>query len=211
MPNSIIDEFRANPIKIGAFAIAKRMEYEDDDNVVSPQEFGYMVGWNRSRSYKFLSGIRVLTGRKPIGNRLETLNPLPEGLCAECGNGRETVWKHWGCSHLILDLKEEEEDKANPKFPKGYLEWLEVELWEQWKAERISMRKPLSENSERLALIKLRKLIDAGEDQREVLEEAIIRRYQGLFPVKDRNGNPSQQSADQDISKPSQKYREITG
>lgn len=209
--NSIIDKFADNTEKIGAFVIAKQMEFQDSGGVVSPRNFGLRVGWDRSRAYKFLSGIRVLTSRKPNGNQMETPNPPSDRVCGHCGNELETIRQHWLCPDLILLLKKEEQDKPLPlkkaKPVIEYPDWLDIDLWKQFLDNRKKLRKPATDRAQNLLIKELRKLMDCGEDQRRVLEKAIMNGYSGLFPVSNKSQPPPKPPTD---TKPSKKYPEVT-
>ena len=62
-----------------------------------------------------------------------------------------------------------------------YPDWLIVDLWHEYVEHRKEIKKPLSERSERMALRKLKRLIDAGGDQEDILETAVMNGWQGLF------------------------------
>jgi len=214
VPDEYIQQNANNPEKIGAYVIAKQMEFRSPDGVVSPKEFGYRVGWNRSRSFKYLSGIRVLTSRKQLGNNWETSNPPPGPISGESGNQMETKWKQRGSGDLILPLKTKTKTtplpplKDNPKVE--YPEWLNVNLWNQFLENRKKLRKPMTDNAQIIAINKLSKLISAGEVQNELLEAAIVGGWQGLFAVRDKSLNdPATLQLKLAGSQPSTKYREI--
>lgn len=64
-------------------------------------------------------------------------------------------------------------------------EWLSLELFSRFAEERKRRRKPMSEYAMHLAVIELEKLIDQGQDQDAVINQSIMRGWDGLFPVKD--------------------------
>ena len=76
-----------------------------------------------------------------------------------------------------------------------YPDWLDMELWKEFKAFRKHKdRKALSPQAEKLNISKLRKLMDDGETQRGVIEQAIEKNYSGLFPVSGYSGGQKKES-----------------
>jgi hypothetical protein len=65
---------------------------------------------------------------------------------------------------------------------------IDKEAWEEWKKMRKSIKKPLTEYAEKLAIKTLEKLHQEGNDPTEVLQQSILNCWQGLFPVKGRVG-----------------------
>ena len=62
-----------------------------------------------------------------------------------------------------------------------YPDWLDVDLWSEYVEHRKEIKRPMSERAERMALRKLKRLIDSGGDQNEILENAVMNGWQGLF------------------------------
>ena len=60
---------------------------------------------------------------------------------------------------------------------------LDESAWEQWKAYRVAIRKPIKEASEHAMKLKLARY---GADQAAVVEQSIANQYQGLFELKDK-------------------------
>jgi len=132
VPNEYIQQYANNPEKIGAYVIAKQMEFQSPDGVVSPKEFGYRVGWDKSRSWKYLSGIRVLTSKKQLGNNPETPNQPPEPISEGSGNPMATEWQPEGSGDLILPLKTKTKTTTVP--PSGSQFSYPPEFETLWKA-----------------------------------------------------------------------------
>ena len=66
-------------------------------------------------------------------------------------------------------------------------DWLPLELWNEFKKYRIKIKKPLTEYAEKLNIKKLEKLKEQGNDPIKVIEETIMRSWQGFFPLKNEN------------------------
>lgn len=63
-------------------------------------------------------------------------------------------------------------------------DWLPPDLWISWIEERKAQRKPMTPYAEKLSLLTLGKLREQGHDPRAVIELAIERHWNGLFPIK---------------------------
>lgn len=60
-------------------------------------------------------------------------------------------------------------------------DWLDADVWDAWRRHRRAIRKPMTVDAEALGLRELAKLRDAGHDPRAVVENAILRGWQGLY------------------------------
>ena len=94
-------------------------------------------------------------------------------------NTKETITKETITKETIT---KEKEPKVN--FP----DWLPLDLWNEFKKYRKKIKKPLSPFAEKLNITKLKKLKDTGEDPVAIIEETIMRGWQGFFPLKDKKG-----------------------
>ncbi len=87
-----------------------------------------------------------------------------------------------------------DDDKSKPKPKKKkpklkYPSWLDMSLWDRFKAFRKHKdRKALSQDAEQLNLNKLKKLMDEGHDQVEIVERTIESGWASFFKP---NGNGS--------------------
>ena len=97
------------------------------------------------------------------------------------------------------DIIKDKDQKNN--FP----EWLDRDLWSEYKKMRIRIRKPMTPYAEKLAFTSLKKLIDSGQNQIEVLNQSIQNSWQGLFPVKKNGMN---QKAPNRVTTDTSKYGE---
>lgn len=66
---------------------------------------------------------------------------------------------------------------------------IDHETWAEFRKMRQRIRRPLTDHAEALLLADLDKLVIAGEDAKEVVEQSIKNSWQGLFAV--RNGQPA--------------------
>ena len=65
-------------------------------------------------------------------------------------------------------------------------DWLPCEAWAAFVEMRNRIRKPLTDYAMKLAIAKLDRLRQAGEDVREVLDQSTLADYQGLWKIKDK-------------------------
>lgn len=65
-------------------------------------------------------------------------------------------------------------------------DWLPSDLWNEFRKYRIKIRKPLTLHAEKLNIDKLEKLKLTGNDPVKVIEETIMRGWQGFFPLKNK-------------------------
>ena len=93
--------------------------------------------------------------------------------------------------------KEEKKKNKTPQPPLAIPPWLSQELWQEFKAMRIRTRKPLTPYAEKLALADLAKLKGHGEDPVAVVNQTILKSWQGFFPVKDNGSHPNETSQEQ--------------
>ena len=69
---------------------------------------------------------------------------------------------------------------TNPPIP----DWLPAEAWAEYLKMRRRIRKPMTEYAQRLAIAKLGRLREIGENIQAVLDQSTFRDWAGLFPVK---------------------------
>lgn len=63
-------------------------------------------------------------------------------------------------------------------------DWIPAEPWNEFVAMRKRIKKPLTEYATKLAIGKLIKLKDAGQDLTEVINESILRQWDSFYPMK---------------------------
>ena len=65
-------------------------------------------------------------------------------------------------------------------------DYIDAGLWEEWVAyRREDKKKPASERSQRMTLKKIERLVAEGYDANRLIETAIEREWQGIFPVEE--------------------------
>jgi hypothetical protein len=77
-------------------------------------------------------------------------------------------------------------------------EWVPVQEWNDWIEMRKLLKKPATRAAVQLALSKLEKWADEGQNPKLILEQSILHSWQGLFPLRVENNNgKSQLTADE--------------
>jgi len=75
-------------------------------------------------------------------------------------------------------------------------DWLDKTAWNNYRDYRKKIRHPMTEHAERLAINKLRTLMEAGCNPTEVIEQSILNSWRGLFEIKSGKGHPDKQFSD---------------
>lgn len=63
-------------------------------------------------------------------------------------------------------------------------DWIPIEPWNEFVAMRKRIKKPLTDYATKLAIGKLIKLKDAGQDLTEVINESILRQWDTFWPIR---------------------------
>jgi len=66
--------------------------------------------------------------------------------------------------------------------------WLNKDLWEEFKQHRKTMKKPMTELSQKKTINQLEKMMKDGEDVEAVINQSIANGWQGIFPNKSQGG-----------------------
>jgi len=80
--------------------------------------------------------------------------------------------------------------------PKIYPDWLDMNLWGEFKKFRIKIRAPLTDHAEKVNIEKLTALKLQGNNPSDVINQTIERGWKGFFPVQEqqnkkwKNGDP---------------------
>lgn len=75
------------------------------------------------------------------------------------------------------------EEKRQIKIP----DWLNEELWKEFKKYRTQIKSPLTEHAEKLCIADLKKMIDLGHNQDDVINQTIMSgKWKSFYPVKDK-------------------------
>lgn len=108
-------------------------------------------------------------------------------------NSDVTVAQLAGARQIRLDEIRLEPPLIPPRGKKVFVlpEWIPQQDWDDYLAMRLKIRKPATERAKQLAVLKLDELRSQGHSPAAVLQQSILRDYQGLFPITvDRNGKP---------------------
>jgi hypothetical protein len=89
------------------------------------------------------------------------------------------------------NVKNDKNDKEKPIVP----EWLDLKVWSEYKKYRQNGKGKFTPFAQNLAIKKLEKLKEAGDDPNEVIMQTIECGWSGLFPIKtnrDRKETPEE-------------------
>lgn len=67
-------------------------------------------------------------------------------------------------------------------------DWLPIDLWNDFKKLRVKLKKPLTDKGEKLNLNKLENLKKEGNDPKAVIEQTIMKGWQGFFELPENKG-----------------------
>jgi len=96
-------------------------------------------------------------------------------------------------------LKESKEVKI--KGNGFYPEWLDKELWKEFKKMRVAIKKPLTEFAEKKSITKLKTIIDKGFSQEDVVSIAIEKCWQTFYEPHEKLMQKDDESAfDKELS-----------
>lgn len=68
-------------------------------------------------------------------------------------------------------------------------DWIPAEPWNEFVAMRKRIKKPLTDYSTKLAIGKLTKLKEAGQDLTEIINESILRQWDTFWPIREEKAN----------------------
>lgn len=119
------------------------------------------------------------------GSKTPLITPLPPDEGTPLGGAQKPPPSSPSSSPPSASSDEEAGGKP-PNPPRCALPgWLGSEAWAAWKRHRKAMRKPLTADAEALSLRELTKMKADGYDPTAVIENAILKGWQGLYPPKD--------------------------
>jgi hypothetical protein len=78
-------------------------------------------------------------------------------------------------------------------------EWIESKVWNGYEEMRKKIRKPMTDNARDLCVKKLASLKRAGHDPTDVLNEAILNSWQGIFAPKGERTNGNTRISNTDL------------
>lgn len=115
-------------------------------------------------------------------------------------NGNDTVFPsnstvfHLKQSHFSREtvpktghgkIKERSEPSKEPSTIRTVIpDWVPADAWKAFVEMRQKIKKPLTEYAKELAVKDLKKLVDAGQDAEDVINQSVLKSWQGFFPLK---------------------------
>lgn len=90
-------------------------------------------------------------------------------------------------NHQITTNKNDKKIK-NEKNDNIYPEWLDMRLWQEFKKMRTKIKKPLTLHAEKLRINDLKKIIDDGFTQEQIINRSIANCWQDFYKPKTNNG-----------------------
>lgn len=114
------------------------------------------------------------------------------------GNTKET--RRQRREHHYKQEKECKKQETNnpPKSPQGdkvdYPDWLDQKIWNEFKAHRRRLGKAMTPHAEKLNINKIEKLMEQGHQPDDLINLAIEKGWQGIYPPKNGTGPQGQNS-----------------
>jgi len=106
------------------------------------------------------------------------------------GNAEETRRKQKGHTKNKNEKECKNEINTPPNPPKGesviYPDWLNQKLWNEFKAHRRRIGKPMTPHAEKLNINKLEKFMEQGHQPDDLINMAIEKGWQGIYPPKNK-------------------------
>ena len=85
-----------------------------------------------------------------------------------------------------IEEEKEEKKKKKKKEPLIYPDFLDIPLWTEFKKYRTKIKAPLTDHAEKLCLTNLKKMMDEGSDQTDIINQTIMSgKWKGFYPVRD--------------------------
>lgn len=90
---------------------------------------------------------------------------------------------------VTTDNKDNKDNKEKKERDSFYPDWLDINLWKDFLDHRKHIskdKKPLSDRAEKLNITELKKFVDEGYSQEQVINLAISRGWKGFYRPKDK-------------------------
>ncbi|MBU0959062.1 MAG: hypothetical protein KKB31_03905, partial [Nanoarchaeota archaeon] len=91
---------------------------------------------------------------------------------------------------LEEEVEEEEDNNKKKKKPVSDLvlpDWLDINLWKEFKKHRTKLKKPMTEKAEEILIAKLSHLKEQGHNPKQLLITSIERGWQTVYEPKGEN------------------------
>ena len=146
--------------------------------------------WDKSATRRFFNLLKktgqIDTQSDTITTRLKVINydtycPLRHADDTELNSERNASE-----TQVTPDNKDNKDNKVkkDKNTPVVFPDWLDKELWKEYKKYRGNGKSKLTPYAEQLAIKKLEKLKNAGDDPSDVIKQSMICGWAGLFPIK---------------------------
>ena len=161
-------------------------------------------GWSRSKVDRFL---KYLENEHQIEHQKNTITTLITIINYDKYQEKDnkTNIKRTSNEHQTNTSKESKALKESKEVKiKGngfYPEWLDKELWREFKKMRVAIKKPLTEFAEKKSITKLKTIIDKGFSQEDVVSIAIEKCWQTFYEPHEKLMQKDDESAfDKELS-----------
>lgn len=118
-----------------------------------------------------------------------------------------------GKQELICSKNGKKQSAAGAPAAESLPDWLPADRWEAFRTMRVKIKAPMTEEAERLAVLKLETLRATGHDPVAVINQSIEMSWRGLFPVKAGAAGPAAVVAGETPAQAAKRQRlsELTG
>ena len=87
----------------------------------------------------------------------------------------------------VTSFQEVEEEVRSKKEHIDYPSWLDPSLWKEFKKYRTKIKAPLTDHAEKLCLADLKKMINEGHTQKDIVNQTIMSgKWKSFFPVRNK-------------------------
>lgn len=142
---------------------------QNNGKSISIRGYSRIWGWGHGTTERFIDLVQKRYASEPLNsNNIHTLDPQPGTKVVQ---KRDTNYKN--------KIKTKRKELIMPQ-------WLDLNLWQEWKDHRNKIKAPMSEGAEKRCLNTLENLIKKGYSQEKIIGLAIEMGWRGLFePKKD--------------------------
>lgn len=145
-----------------------------------------LTGWDKRNPETEDAGDPV-TGAKSATQRKREQRERQR--LVESGN-RDITNGHDESRNVTTDI-DKKEIKKEHKDRFTLPDWIDPSLWKSFEEMRQRLRKPMTDDSRKLAVKKLESLRSLGHTPQSVIENSVMNSYQGLFPPSESKNSPA--------------------
>jgi len=140
----------------------------------------------RFEKYGFLTMQTTKQGRLITIINWSTYQVEDKNIANDLTNGSQTDRKRIATNKN----KRKKEGKKKSFYP----DWLDLDLWKDFKDHRQKLKKPMTERAEKINITELQKIIKDGYSQKVIVELSISKGWQSFYRPKSRPDETSSQS-----------------